>query len=697
MTVFYRLFKLFIYVIITPLFVTGVFLFYYQDYSKREILENYFNVARISAGFIRQNVENIALRLDSAGGGAPRFDTQEQKNAARAALGAALKNNPDFVFLALLDADGKEILRAAQGGADNAADNTLEVDFSNDPRLASAAEGVVISGFEDYVSFPVAGFISRAEGGGYIFAAADISSVLRRFTAQQIGRSGGMYFAGAEGAFLPAGGAAAPAVNARDLAAALHSGRALISGLRTAGGKYAGAFTPTALPGVYLIVLQPQKEAYRTINLISWLIAFFILATTTLSYFAALSFSQEVSEPVERITAAAQKIAADDFDVALDPKGAWGEFEILINAVNAMAAGLRHYSALQVDKILDEKKKTDMLARLMRDGVIMCNMEGEQLFINRTAAKILSSDALCAHTLRMPLPEAGRARPQLKDLLTLRSGTVFTYKEHDTQKPAHFEMFTEFFKPANEEQVAVIILRDITYEHEISEMKNDIFNSVAHDLRAPLLGLQAYIMMLREGALPPDKQAAALAAMEQISKTLTGLIENILDASKLERGLLLPDKNPFDICASARKVMDVMAPVASAKGTSLINKIPPAATVEADKNLIERVLSNLVSNAVKFTAGGAVEISYAHEGGFHKIKVSDNGAGIKETELDKIFEKYHRASSGGAKGYGLGLHISRQIINAHGGEITVESREGKGAAFTFTLPAGGLKNVKEGG
>ncbi|MDR0734288.1 MAG: HAMP domain-containing protein [Elusimicrobiota bacterium] len=680
MTVFYRLFKLFVYVIITPLFVTGVFLFYYQDYSKREILENYFNVARISAGFIRQNVENIALRLDFAGEGALSFDGPKQKTAAQAALEAALKNNPDFVFFARLDADGKEILRASRGGAEN----MPEIDFSNDPRLAYAADNILISDFEGYAPFPRAGFISGAAGGGYIFAAADISSILRKFTAQHIGKSGGMYFADAEGAFLPIGGAAAPAVNARDLASVLNSGRALISGLQTSGGKLAGAFTSTALPGVYLIILQPQKEAYYTINFISWLIAFFILATTTLSYFAALSFSQEVSEPVERITAAAQKIAGDDFDVVLDPKGAWGEFEILINAVNAMAASLRHYCALQVDKILDEKKKTDMLARLMRDGVIMCNMEGERLFINRTAARIVDSDALCEHTFRAP---AGQGlRPQLKNLLALKNGTILTYKEQGAKKPAHFEIFTEFFKPANEEQVAVIMLRDITYEHEINEMKNDIFNSVAHDLRAPLLGLQAYIMMLREGALEPDKRAAALASMDQISKTLTGLIENILDASKLERGLLLPDKSSFDIGAAARKVMDATAPVAAAKGISLINKIPSAAMVEADKNLIERVLSNLLSNAVKFTARGAVEIFYAQEGGFHKITVSDSGAGIKETELDKIFEKYHRASSGGAKGYGLGLHISRQIINAHGGEISVKSREGKGAAFTFTLP-----------
>ena len=690
MTLFYRLFRLFIFVIIAPLFVTGVFLFYYQNHNKTEILENYHTLARISSGFIKQNIENIALRFDFANELAPKLSdgSTKQKAAApgegslaQAALDDALKNNPDFVFLAVLDSAGQEIMRSAPK---EISANIPAVNLAGSPALKSTGE-IVINDTGARAPFPLVEIIYPAKDRKFLFAVVNLFSVWDKFAAQSIGRTGGIYFANAGDGFLVFSGRPAPEASPEAVRNALNSGKNLIKEMDDAHGvKLVGAFAPTPLPGTYIMVMQSRKEAYYTISLISWLIVFFILATTTLSYFAALSFSQEVSDPMEKLTAAAQKIAGNDFNVSLDPKGAWGEFELLIKTFNAMAEDLGHYSAVQLDKILDEKKKTDMLARLMRDGVIMCSMTGEKFFINQTAAKILNSEALC-----QLLSCKKNQKPRIKDLLALKNGTVFTYgEEGQSAQPAYFEMLIEFFKPANEERVAIIIFRDITSEHEINEMKNDIFNSVAHDLRAPLLGLQAYIMLMQEQSLPPTKQKEMLSSMEQSSKTLTSLIENILDASKLERGLLQPQKVSFDISASAQKVMDTLAPLAKKRGVKLINQIPPGTMAVADKNLIERVFTNLISNAIKFTKDGSAAAEYALRGRLHNITVGDNGLGIKEADLVKIFEKYHH-TPGGPKGYGLGLNISKQIINAHGGDITVKSREGKGARFTFTLPAAG--------
>ena len=681
---FYRLFRLFIYVIIAPLFVTGIFLFYYQNYSKTEILENYLTLARISSGFIKQNIENIALRFDFANELAPKLDNARQKAAAQSSLDDALKNNPDFVFLAMLDSTGKEIMRSA---SKEISANIPAVNFMGSPALKATGE-IIISGFDARAPFPLVEIIYPTKDRKYLFAVVNLFSVWDKFAAQPIGQTGGIYFANAKDGFLVFSGRPVPDVAPAALGGILRSGKNLVKEMQDAAGdKLVGAFASTPLPGTYIMVLQYRKEAFYTISLISWLIVFFILATTTLSYFAALSFSQEVSEPVEKLTAAAQKIAGNDFNVSLDPKGAWGEFELLIKTFNAMAADLGNYSAVQLDKILDEKKKTDMLARLMRDGVVMCSMAGEKFFINQTAAKILDSDALCP-----VLENCGKnQKPRLKDLLALKSGTVFTYREPgQSTKAVHFEILIEFFKPANEEQVAVIIFRDITSEHEINEMKTDIFNSVAHDLRAPLLGLQVYIMLMQEQSLTPKKQKEMLDAMENSSKTLTSLIENILDASKIERGLLQPKKAPFDVSVSAQKIIDSLAPLAKRRGTEIINQIPPGTMVDADKNLIERVFTNLISNAVKFTENGQIQAKYAARRGFHNITISDSGLGMKEADLGKIFEKY-RQLPGSPKGYGLGLNISKQIINAHGGDITVKSREGKGAQFTFTIPKAAAK------
>ena len=352
-----------------------------------------------------------------------------------------------------------------------------------------------------------------------------------------------------------------------------------------------------------------------------------------------------------------------------------------------MASRLSVYQAVQLDKLLDEKKKIDMLAGLMRDGLIMCTLQGRLLFANATANKILESDALCGD-LECTL-YGTMARPGLKELTGIKSGTVFAYESEG--KKTYFEIVNELFRPANEEAVSIIIFRDITAEHEIRSMKNDIFNAVAHDLRAPIMGLQAYIMILKEGNLDEDKKRKMLDAMDSSSSMLSSLVENILDISRFERGLLTLNKEDFNIAESLNSVITSLKSMADSKGVYIKSAVPSDLMINGDKGLLERVFSNLISNSLKFTERGGIDISYAYISGegstaYHQFKVKDSGCGISKEELPKIFEKYHRADRS-EKGYGLGLSIVRQTVLAHGGEIEAYSEEGKGSEIIFTLPA----------
>ncbi|MDR1683897.1 MAG: HAMP domain-containing protein, partial [Elusimicrobiota bacterium] len=486
MSIFARLFKLFLFVIFTPLFAMGAFLFFYQNYSKTEVLANYYGVAQISADFIKQNIENISLRFDFAN------DLNAQNAASQqAALDLARRNSPDFIFLALLDESGLESARSA---GEEISKDISYLDFSADEDLKTlTTDNVSVSGIDTRAPFPLIEVTYPLKNGGYLFALVNLYSMWDKFTRTRIGRGGGIYFADAKEGFLEFNDMPAPLMAPQQLQEIISSGSFLIKGLRLAGaGNYAGAWAPTPVPDLFVFVLQYQKEAFYTINLITWLIIFFILVTTTLSYFAALSFSQEVSEPVEQLTAAAREIGGNNFDVHIPRGRSWGEFELLIKTINEMAARLNQYQAVQFDKLLDEKKKFDMLAGHMQDGLIMCALDGRSLFINKAANRILASGALCGL-----LNCAQGQTPALKDLITLPAGAAFDYQS-STGRKKRFEVISQTFRPAGEEEVALIILRDITTEHEINEMKNNIFNSVAHDLRAPLLGLQAYIMILAE-------------------------------------------------------------------------------------------------------------------------------------------------------------------------------------------------------
>lgn len=683
MTLFSRLFKLFISVIITPLFVTGVFLFYYQNHSKTAILENYFNLADISASYIKRNIGDSAARLDFLGQASYSYEGQDA--IFRNILNDSVNSNPEIVFAALLGKDGKELFRSEV----NDASRILEkIDISLDPSFGSIDDKDISISYVDYtLDRPFVEIVYPLANGNYIFAVLDLSGVWYSVGMQRLGVTGGLYLASDNG-FLDFNILPVPKISGAALSEVLNKGNGLITEVRTEqGDKFVGAYSQTILPGVYVLALQYGKEAFYTITLTSWIIAFFILATTTLSYFAAYNFSKEISEPVERLTAGAKEISAGNFDVSLDASDSWGEFEILINTFNEMASRLSIYQAVQLDKLLDEKKKIDMLAGLMRDGLVMCTLQGRLLFANATANKILESDALCGD-LECTL-YGTMERPGLKELVGIKSGTVFAYDSEG--KKTYFEIVNELFRPANEEAVSIIIFRDITAEHEIRSMKNDIFNAVAHDLRAPIMGLQAYIMILKEGNLDEEKRRKMLEAMDNSSNMLGSLVENILDISRFEKGLLTLNKEDFSVADSLNSVITSLKPLADSKGLYIHSSVPADLKINGDKGLLERVFSNLISNSVKFTERGGIDISYDYlsEDGSsarHQFKVKDSGCGISKEELPKIFEKYHRADRS-EKGYGLGLSIVRQTVLAHGGEIEAYSEEGKGSEIIFTLPA----------
>ena len=234
--------------------------------------------------------------------------------------------------------------------------------------------------------------------------------------------------------------------------------------------------------------------------------------------------------------------------------------------------------------------------------------------------------------------------------------------------------------------VSVRDYRDLQVKQHISEMKEFIFKTVAHDLRAPVLGLQGYAELLQNPKITPEKRSEYAAAMQEALENLSVLLENILDASKLEAGMLKPAVKKFDAAKFIEKNIDIIKPAAAEKNIELRVKIENAAPVLGDEKLLTRVLSNLLTNSLKFTEKGFITVTYARGGKNAIFSVQDTGKGIKTSELETVFEKYHK-SDPSAKGYGLGLAIAKQIVAAHGGEISARRPpSGKGALVTFTLP-----------
>ena len=228
---------------------------------------------------------------------------------------------------------------------------------------------------------------------------------------------------------------------------------------------------------------------------------------------------------------------------------------------------------------------------------------------------------------------------------------------------------------------------------ELSEMKEEFLALTTHDLRSPLTvisGVISFFTSGRLGDLSPE-QKNMVAMMERNTQNLIELVNDLLDASKLESGTMRLDTASIELPGLIEELREQMQPLAQEKeitlGESLPEDLPP---LRADRAKLRRILVNLLSNAIKFTPrGGRVEVAAAREGDFARVSVTDTGVGIPQEDAGRLFDKYAQARSRATrseKGTGLGLYITRQLVELHGGEIKVDSQEGKGSTFSFTIP-----------
>ena len=236
----------------------------------------------------------------------------------------------------------------------------------------------------------------------------------------------------------------------------------------------------------------------------------------------------------------------------------------------------------------------------------------------------------------------------------------------------------------------IVILSDVTQERYQDELKRGAISIVAHQLRTPLTSVRMALHLLLEekiGSLT-EKQAELVVAAREDSDRLHSVLEQLLNMSRIESGRAQIDTRRVSSHELVFESVEPFRRTAQDKGIGLeINLPDDLPEVVADSGLIAQVFANLISNALKYTnPGGKVTISGEANDDFVTFSVSDTGIGIPKQYLQKILEQFFRVpGQGGDAGVGLGLSIVQQIIGAHGGTVSVESAEGVGSAFTFSL------------
>jgi PAS domain S-box-containing protein len=278
------------------------------------------------------------------------------------------------------------------------------------------------------------------------------------------------------------------------------------------------------------------------------------------------------------------------------------------------------------------------------------------------------------------------------DLSELSLGEAISYDSQVTNEQGEYLPVEVYVKRIDIEAVSFLqwILRDVTERLELAKLRSDLTSMIFHDLRSPLGNIISSLEVLRESLVGDDETIqAVLSIASRSSRRASRLVESLLDLDRLETDQAVLNKSETSIGALVAEAVEEVHPTAEAKGQQLRMELAPGLPmILMDVDMVRRVLINLLENAIKFSRGGdLIQISVMRVEDYLQIAVKDSGVGISPRDRERIFEKFTRlGGQDRPKGLGLGLAFCRLAVEAHEGQIWVESEEGKGSTFTFTLP-----------
>ncbi len=343
-----------------------------------------------------------------------------------------------------------------------------------------------------------------------------------------------------------------------------------------------------------------------------------------------------------------------------------------------------------------EKGKLMAMVGSLADGLFMVDVNGQLTIINNAAKEFLkiAKDNPTTIDLLGALPNSYDFSAKIQRAINHKR--VIEEKEVKIDE----KIFEIFITPVFDESIttekkvigASVLLHDITLEKSVAKMKEDFTNIMVHELRSPLTAIKASseLLMAPPGPLSDEEKNKIIGLISGQSRKMLDEVSLILDAAKLEAGLFTIQKMPSDIKKLITDRVAVFNPPAHEKFINLTVDIDPSIPqFSFDPVHIGQVINNLISNSLKFTAsGGTIKISAKPSIGSVVISVSDTGAGIPKNKQHLLFTKFTQLGNTehGAVGTGLGLYIVKGVVEAHGGQVSLESEEGRGTTITFTLP-----------
>lgn len=412
----------------------------------------------------------------------------------------------------------------------------------------------------------------------------------------------------------------------------------------------------------------------------------FASATATLLIAVAIIlFLLSIKKKLSLFEAATRSITSNHIPQPIPVQGK-DEFSQMASTFNSMLWQLREkYVAMDMSP----------------DGILIVNYNNKVTYINSALSQLLSIDSP-SHSC----PSLTDFDNLLRGKLNLKESNIDSLKTRfkeavlvlNDQQHTILRCHLKYHQnPDTAEHSQVFYFVDITHEKKVERLKSEFLNTAAHELRTPLAGIYGYSELLINFEYEPTQTKDFLKNIHAQSKLLTSIIDDLLDIAKIEstKAHYIERRND-NLASILMQASDQVGLLAERKGITIQSSYPSEIIAYFDADKMRRALINLLSNAVKYSDENTqIEILYnQEESGVHTIKIRDHGIGMSEEELTRLGEKFFRAdTSGSTPGTGLGVSISNQIIQLHGGTLSYESTLGSGTSAVVTLPESLKSNV----
>lgn len=424
-----------------------------------------------------------------------------------------------------------------------------------------------------------------------------------------------------------------------------------------------------------------------------------------------------LTKPIRKLTEGAERINNGVLDqkIEVDSGDELGELAQTFNDMSSNLDKKINELVRSRDLIENTEKYLETLFDSVEDGIIVTNENHEVIRVNKSFLKImdLTEDKVMKKTCHEVLYGSRASDPQkdmceINKLLTTKQPVRFIHEIDSNDDKKIFEINASLFLDKQRSTNIIMVMREITRQKKLEEelkdsyeelrltysqlkelyrVKEHFISNVSHELRTPLTSVLGYTELLLEEKIT-DEQRHKLEIILRNSKRLARLIQGLLDTAMIDSMDTSLDKKPVLIYDIINQVAEDVKTVASIKNILISIEIPKDLIVLGDKDRLLQVFLNVVDNAIKFTISGEVKITGEEENENIHIRISDTGVGIPEDKIESIFERFYQVDSSNKRrfgGTGLGLWISRNFVEAHGGKIWAESKS-RGSTFHILLP-----------